>query len=105
MTSLIMTLARERGNPLYQMSVETDDPASLRVSEGAALSIVLVEASLSARGLKALGSHARMLSMAFWRMAHQATRSSRVSAERRCRTVVKPDLQGHDVQFRLLVAL
>ena len=47
-----MTLARERGNPLYQMSVETDDPASLRVSEGAALSIVLVEASLSARGLK-----------------------------------------------------
>ena len=47
-----MTLARERGDPLYQMSVETDDPASLRVSEGAALSIVLVEISLSARGLK-----------------------------------------------------
>ena len=47
-----MTLARERGDPLYQMSVETDDPASLRVSEGAALSIVLVEVSLSARGLK-----------------------------------------------------
>ena len=37
--------------PLYQISVEVDEPASLTVSEGAALSMVEVEVWLSARGL------------------------------------------------------
>ena len=36
---------------LYQISVDVDEPASLTVSEGAALSMVEVEVWLSARGL------------------------------------------------------
>ena len=43
------------------------------------------------RGLKAIGSQARMLSRARLRTAHQLRRSSRVSAESRCRRFVTPD--------------
>ena len=44
-------LPEKRTFPLYQISVEVDEPASLTVSEGAALSMVVVEVWLSARGL------------------------------------------------------
>ena len=44
-------LPGKRTFPLYQISVEVDEPASLTVSEGAALSMVVVEVWLSARGL------------------------------------------------------
>ena len=47
-------LQRKRTFPpftIYQISVDVDEPASLTVSEGAALSMVEVEVWLSARGL------------------------------------------------------
>ena len=71
----------------YQMSVDEES------ADGVALSTVLVELWLLVLGRNAVGSQARIFSTALFRMAHQPRRSSRVSADSRCHSVVMPVLR------------
>ena len=68
-------------DPEVAVSVEAWDPEGL-----AALSVA------TTGGLKAVGSQDRMFSRARLRIMHQPKRSSRVSADRRWRIEVEPDL-------------